>query len=139
LYPYISTTPTSTATPPTEATPFPYSPAGGAPGGNPSLWDVLVTGSLTVTNMGPLPGKEVVQIYVTYPPTAGEPPGQLRGFEKVSLDVGESTTVDFDLLRKDLSFWDVGSQNWVLPQGTFEVFVGSSSRNLVLQQSFTVA
>lgn len=89
--------------------------------------------------MGPLPGKEVVQIYVTYPPTAGEPPGQLRGFEKVSLEVGESTTVDFDLLRKDLSFWDVGSQNWVLPQGTFEVFVGSSSRNLVLQQSFTVA
>ena len=139
IYPYISTTPTTTTTLPPPATPFPYSPAGGAPGGNPSLWDVLVTGSVTVTNTGPVPGKEVVQIYISYPSSAGEPPVQLRGFEKVSLDVGESTTVELDLLRKELSIWDVVSQNWVLPQGTFEVFVGSSSRNLVLQQSFTVA
>jgi beta-glucosidase len=137
LYPYITSTPTTTTTLAPIATPFPYSPAGGAPGGNPSIWDVLVTGTVIVTNTGNLPGKEVVQIYVSYPVSAGEPPQQLRGFEKVSLNAGESTTVDFDLLRKDLSYWDAVTQNWVMANGTYEIYVGSSSRNLKVQQNVT--
>jgi len=78
-----------------------------------------------------------VQIYVSYPVSAGEPPQQLRGFEKVSLNAGESTTVDFDLLRKDLSYWDVVTQNWVMANGTYEIYVGSSSRNLKVRQNVT--
>jgi len=96
-----------------------------------------VTGTVTVTNTGNLPGKEVVQIYVSYPESTGEPPRQLRGFEKISLNAGESTTVDFDLLRKDLSYWDVVTQNWVMANGTYEIYVGSSSRNLKVHQNVT--
>ena len=138
LYPYINSTPTATVSPAPISTPFPYSPAGGAPGGNPSLWDVLVQATVVVTNTGPLPGKEVVQLYVSYPESAGEPPRQLRGFEKISMNAGESTTVEFDLLRKDLSYWDVVTQNWVMANGTYTIYVGSSSRNLLVQQNVTL-
>ena len=138
LYPYITSTPTATTSPEPVSTPFPYSPAGGAPGGNPSLYDVLVTVSVAVTNTGNLPGKEVVQLYVSYPDSVGEPPRQLRGFEKISLNVGESTTVEFDLLRKDLSYWDVVSQNWIVANGTYGVYAGSSSRDLKVQQTVSM-
>ena len=138
IYPFVSATPTSTSSPPPISTSFPFSPAGGAPGGNPSLYDVLVRTNVRITNIGPYPGKEVVQLYVGYPASVGEPPRQLRGFEKISLDVGASTTVNFDLMRKDLSYWDVISQNWVIANGTYEVYVGRSSRDIKLQQTFTV-
>ena len=79
-----------------------------------------------------------MQLYVGYPESVGEPPRQLRGFEKVSLDPGQSTTVNFDLLRKDLSYWDVVSQNWVIANGTYIVYMGSSSRNLLVQQELVI-
>jgi beta-glucosidase len=138
LYPYITATPTATTTPEPVSTPFPYSPAGGAPGGNPSLYDVLITATVTITNTGNLPGKEVVQLYVSYPDSVGEPPRQLRGFEKISLDAEGSTTVEFDLVRKDLSYWDVVSQNWIIANGTYVLYVGSSSRDLKLQQTVSM-
>jgi beta-glucosidase len=135
IYPYISSIPTVTTSLPAISTSFPFSPAGGAPGGNPSIWDVLFTGTVTITNTGNLTGQEVVQLYVQYPQPVGEPPRQLRGFEKVSLNPGESKAVSFDLLRKDLSYWDVVAQNWAIANGTYVIYVGASSRDLRLQQS----
>ena len=93
---------------------------------------------MTVTNTGQRPGKEVVQLYVAYPSGAGEPPKQLRGFEKLSIDVGQSVTVNFDITRKDLSFWDVVGQNWQLAKGEYGILVGRSSRDIKLQQTFTI-
>jgi hypothetical protein len=54
----------------------------------------------------------------------------LRQFEKVHLKDGEQAVVDMEVTRRDLSYWDVEMQNWVLPGGTFEVCVGFSSRDL---------
>jgi beta-glucosidase len=138
IYPYINATPTATTSPSAPATPFPYSPAGGAPGGNPSLYDVLYSVWVTVSNTGKRAGKEVVQLYISYPSSVGEPPRQLRGFEKVSLDVGGNTEVNFDLVRKDLSYWDVISQNWVIAKGEYGIYVGSSSRDAKLWTTFTI-
>lgn len=76
-----------------------------------------------------------MQLYVSYPDSVGEPPRQLRGFEKISLNAGEITTVEFDLMRKDLSYWDVVTQNWILANGTYGIYVGSSSRNFKVQQT----
>ncbi|OLL25290.1 Beta-glucosidase 1 [Neolecta irregularis DAH-3] len=115
-----------------DTTPHPPSPAGGGPGGNPSLYDVLYRVSATITNNGPHPGKEVAQLYINLPSSANAPPKQLRGFEKVSLDVNASATVTFNLTRRDLSIWDVKVQNWVIPTGPITVFVGRSSRDLEL-------
>jgi len=80
----------------------------------------------------------VVQLYVSYPNFVGEPPRQLRGFEKISLTAGESATVEFDLMRKDLSYWDVVTQNGVVSNGTYGILVGSSSRELKVQQTITM-
>lgn len=63
----------------------------------------------------------------------------LRAFEKVELEKGEKKTVKLELARKDLSYWCVVRQNWVLPskeEGLFTVWVGNSSRKLAVKFQF---
>ncbi|KAE8380469.1 putative beta-glucosidase G [Aspergillus bertholletiae] len=102
------------------------------PGGNPALWEGVYNVSVAVTNTGDVKGATVPQLYVTFPDStpAGTPPKQLRGFDKVSLAPGESRTVSFELMRRDLSYWDVVSQEWLIPEGEFVIRVGFSSRDL---------
>ena len=99
-----------------------------------------VTVSATVTNTGSVAGSDVPQLYLDDPAAAGEPPRQLKGFQKVTLKPGQSTTVRFTLSGQDLSYWDDAANGWVLPDGTFGVYVGDSSAlaNLPLRGRFTV-
>lgn len=71
-------------------------------------------------------------MYLHFPAEAGEPPSVLRGFSDVDLQPGESKTVDITLSRYDLSVWDVLSQSWMRPLGTYSLSVGASSRNFRL-------
>ena len=98
------------------------------------------TVSATVTNTGTATGSDVAQLYLNDPAAAGEPPRQLKGFQKVTLKPGQSTTVHFTLSGQDLSYWNDTANGWVLPDGTFGVYVGDSSAlaNLPLRGSFTV-
>jgi beta-glucosidase len=102
------------------------------PGGNPALYDVLYNVTISAANTGNLDDATVAELYVTLPSSApaGTPPKQLRGFEKVFLGAGESSTVGFELVRRDLSYWDIISQDWVIPTGEFTISVGFSSRDL---------
>lgn len=96
-------------------------------GGPEALWDVVAHVQATVTNSGNATAAEVAQLYVSLP--GGEydvPVRQLRGFEKVLLQVGESAVVEFELTRRDLSVWDTGRQAWVMPRGTVGIEVGAS-------------
>ncbi|KAL9084086.1 MAG: hypothetical protein Q9165_008224 [Trypethelium subeluteriae] len=68
-----------------------------------------------------------------YNPRVDFPVRVLRGFEKVEVPTGAKRTVAFDINRRDLSYWDVGAQNWRLPEGEFEFSVGFSSRDLPLK------
>ncbi|KAF1913302.1 glycosyl hydrolase family 3 N terminal domain-containing protein [Ampelomyces quisqualis] len=110
------------------------------PGGNPALWAPLYNATISVSNAGSVAGAAVPQLYVGLPSSApsGTPLRQLRGFEKVFLEQGESQTVSFELMRRDLSYWDIVSQQWVIPEGEFTVYVGWSSRDFALQDTFTV-
>ncbi|EDU44274.1 BglX Beta-glucosidase-related glycosidase [Pyrenophora tritici-repentis] len=110
------------------------------PGGNPALWETLYNVTVTVSNTGDVAGAAVPQLYVGLPSSApaGTPVRQLRGFEKVYLEKGESQSVSFELMRRDLSYWDIVSQQWVIPEGEFTVWVGHSSRDLKVTKSFTV-
>ncbi len=100
----------------------------------------LVTVSATVTNTGSVAGSDVAQLYLGDPAAAAEPPEQLKGFDKVQLNPGQSTTVHFTLNGHDLSYWDDTANGWVVPDGSFNVYVGDSSApaNLPLTGSFTV-
>ncbi|KAH7176943.1 glycoside hydrolase superfamily [Dactylonectria macrodidyma] len=110
--------------------------AGGAEGGNPALWDEAYTVSVLVTNNGTkYSGKASVQAYLQFPDGTGydTPTIQLRDFEKTSkLAPGASERVEVTLTRKDLSIWDVVSQDWVVPSvtGEYKVWLGAASDDL---------
>jgi beta-glucosidase len=92
---------------------------------------VLVT--CTVVNTGARHGKEVVQLYVAAPPSqVARPVRELKAFAKVDLPPGAGETVTFQLAARDLSYWSVRDQRWLLQGGTFEIAVGASSRDLRL-------
>ncbi|KAK0123706.1 hypothetical protein ONS95_008716 [Cadophora gregata] len=118
----------------------PASQSAATPGGNPALWETLYNVTVTLTNTGSVAGATVPQLYLSYPESApaGTPPKQLRGFEKVNLQPGASEKVSFELMRRDLSFWDVESQDWIIPAGEFGVSVGFSSRDLKVVGGVTV-
>ncbi|KAK5217525.1 hypothetical protein LTR72_009642 [Exophiala xenobiotica] len=102
------------------------------PGGNPSLWEVLYTVSVTVTNTGGLAGAAVPQVYLSLPQIPGEDPtplNVLRGFDKIVLQPGESQSVAFGLMRRDLSYWNTVMQEWMIPSGPIGVNAGFSSRD----------
>lgn len=134
----LAITPLSNAT----ITPFPAAEAGNttSPGGNANLWNTLYKVSVQVSNTGGLAGAAVPQLYITLPATAGEgtPVKQLRGFEKIQLAANETQTVEFELMRRDLSFWDVVAQEWQVPAGIFGVKVGLSSRDILVEGSFSI-
>ncbi|KAF3211847.1 hypothetical protein TWF192_006742 [Orbilia oligospora] len=106
-------------------------PAGGAPGGNPGLYDILYEVNVTLSNTGKRNGEEVVQLYISQG-ESDDPVRVLRGFRRVSVNAGKSTTVTFTITRRDISRWDTTTQNWVVSPAEKMVFVGRSSRDLPL-------
>lgn len=96
------------------------------------------TVQVKVTNSGARAGAEVVQLYLGSPAAAGEPPKQLKGFEKVWLKPGESRTVSMALNPGAMSVWDEAAHGWKLVPGAYTVNVGSSSRDIRLKGSFTI-
>lgn len=97
------------------------------------------TASVRVTNTGSRAGAEVVELYVSDPPAAEEPPAQLKGFEKVFLKAGESKTVTITLNRESFSAWDDESHGWTVFPGTYTVSVGGSSRDFAGKASFILS
>jgi beta-glucosidase len=91
------------------------------------------TATFTVRNTGRRAGAEVAQLYVGFPAAAGEPPRQLKGFERVELAPGQAQRVTIRLDARDFSVWDTGSHAWQPARGAFTVSVGGSSRSLPLQ------
>jgi beta-glucosidase len=158
IYPYLPTLEATTPPPPdpeasdsaTDQKPRRTKPsdAGGGAGGNPSLYEEVARIDLTVQNTGTRSGQQVIQLYVSFPDTVTESSGQkgqeqidfpdrvLRNFTKISLEPGQKMDVNMTLTRKDLSYWSVREQNWVLPEDEFYFWVGYSSRNLPLGKPF---
>ena len=65
------------------------------------------------------------------------PKAVLRGFEKILLEPGQTREVVFDVSRRDLSLWDVVSQQWVVASGRVPARVGFSSRDIWATAEFT--
>lgn len=106
---------------------------GTQPGGLVDLWSPVASASVEITNTGNRTGFAVTQLYVSFPQDTtpeGTPVKVLRGFSKSKLDAGESKSVHFELLRRDLSFWDSNKEEWIIPEGTFTFLVGFSSRDI---------
>ncbi|KAM3417422.1 hypothetical protein BST61_g5668 [Cercospora zeina] len=106
-------------------------PAGGAPGGNPALWNVLFTVTATITNTGNRTSDEVPQLYVSLG-GPNDAPKVLRGFDRLTIAPGAGATFTVGLTRRDISNWDPITQNWYISSYPKNVYVGSSSRQLPL-------
>jgi len=96
------------------------------------------TVTATVTNTGSRAGTDVAQLYVGDPAAAGEPPHQLKGFQRMTLNPGASGTVTFTVTAHDLASWDTTSSNWIAQAGSYQILVGNSSRNLPLTGTITL-
>jgi beta-glucosidase len=92
-----------------------------------------VTADVDVTNTGNRTGADVVQAYVGAPATTGEPPHQLKSFDKVTLQPGQHTTVHLRLDPHAFAHWDRGG--WVISAGTYTVLIGSSDRDISAQST----
>jgi beta-glucosidase len=93
------------------------------------------TATFTVTNTGRAAGAEVAQLYVSMPPAAGEPPKQLKGYQKVALQPGKSAQVTIDLDRRAFAHWSNSAGGWEVAPGTYTIRVGGSSAKLPLSQT----
>lgn len=118
----------------TDGAPQPLLTAGGAPGGNPLLYEIVATVTADITNTGAIEGDEVVQLYIGL--GDDEPPRVLRGFDRLTIAAGETKTFTADLTRRDISVWDTNVQNWVQVSDPI-IYVGASSRNLPLSGTLT--
>lgn len=94
--------------------------------------------TLKVTNTGSREGAEVVQVYVGQPANNGEPPHQLCAFAKVQLKAGETKPVSLLLDDRAFSIYDASVHHWIIPDGSYEVLVGTSSRDLALHTRITI-
>lgn len=86
-----------------------------------------------VTNTGSVAGAEVAQLYVSDPSAqADRPERELKGFQKVRLDPGQTKNVNLSLDARAFSYWDEPAQKWIVDPGKFVIRVGDSSENTPL-------
>ncbi|HEY8687671.1 MAG TPA: glycoside hydrolase family 3 C-terminal domain-containing protein [Chitinophagaceae bacterium] len=91
-----------------------------------------------VNNTGKREGDEVVQLYIHEKVTdVTTYEKQLRGFERVHLNVGETKTVSFTLTPDDLAIWN-RDMHFVVEPGIFKVMIGASSQDIKLNGEFTI-
>ncbi len=92
--------------------------------------------SVIISNTGKYNGEEVVQLYLRDKVgSIARPVMELKDFQKINLNSGESKTIKFILGKEKLSFYNQQLQ-WVAEPGDFELMIGVSSRDIRLKDSF---
>ncbi|WP_199740214.1 beta-glucosidase [Saccharopolyspora rhizosphaerae] len=97
--------------------------------------------SVVVTNTGARTGHAVPQLYLGLPSPredVPQPPRQLKGFTKLTLEPGRSASVTFTLTDRSLAYWDQLAGRWTVAAGNYRVEVGESSRDIRVDGGFTV-
>ena len=94
-----------------------------------------------ISNSGKRGGSETEQVYLQLPSSTNEMK-RLVGWQKVSLTPGQTQEVVIEFASSDvshpLSYWDMDKSGWVIASGTYTVFLGNSSSNLVPVSTFQV-
>jgi beta-glucosidase len=104
-------------------------------------WKGMLTLSTDVKNTGKVPGREVVQVYLSAPDGKLEKPADvLVAFGKTGLlQPGETETLSFTLHAMDIASFDEASSSWIVEAGDYTIKSGASSRDFRETASFTVS
>ncbi|MBR1585238.1 MAG: glycoside hydrolase family 3 C-terminal domain-containing protein [Clostridia bacterium] len=95
--------------------------------------------TVTVKNAGPCPGKTAVQLYVRdVESTVRRPVRELKAFEKVSLQPGESKKVSFTLDKRAFAYWEPKCHDFFVESGAFVIEIGESSRDIRCEKAVQV-
>lgn len=95
----------------------------------------ILTVSFRVKNIGNVVGATVAQVYVKdVKSSLIRPEKELKGFKKIKLNPGESQTVSIQLDANAFSFWNEKTRKWEAENGTFDILLGKSSRNIVAKR-----
>ena len=99
-----------------------------------------VTASVTLTNTGKVPGKEVVELYVSAPAKKmNKPASELKAFAKTGLlQPGGSQTLTFTISAADLASFDTATSSWVAEAGAYTIKAGASSLNVKQSATLTL-
>ncbi|WP_349427821.1 glycoside hydrolase family 3 C-terminal domain-containing protein [Microbacterium sp. LWS13-1.2] len=101
--------------------------------------EAIATLSVTVRNVGPRAGSEVVQVYVgELPVDVPTPERQLAAFRKLHLEPGATARVTLEIPARAVSYFDVATHDWVIADGIVDVLIGASSQDIRLTSSIPV-
>lgn len=100
--------------------------------------DFVVGATFCIHNSGPVTGKEVAQLYITFPEEANEPPKVLKGFQKTAIKVSETVHLEFSLTKEELMIWSEKTGDWEFVPGKYTINVGSSSKDIRLKRTIVL-
>ena len=87
-----------------------------------------VTVSVDVTNTGEVAGDEVAQLYIHQQfGTDTRPMRELKGFQRITLQPGQTATVTFPLGPDELRYWSTNASGWLQEAATFDIWGGADS------------
>ncbi|WP_159604273.1 fibronectin type III-like domain-contianing protein [Agromyces humi] len=101
--------------------------------------DVIAIARVTVDNVSPRDGREVVQIYLSADGDETRPVRWLAGFAVIDVAAGGTATVDLPLARRSFETWSTDAARWTLPAGAYRLHAGRSSRDLRLETTHTIS
>ncbi|MCC8144848.1 MAG: glycoside hydrolase family 3 C-terminal domain-containing protein [Bacteroidales bacterium] len=92
--------------------------------------------SFRIKNTGKYEGAEIAQVYIKDRVASEERPlKELKGFEKIRLKPGEEAPVTITLSEEDFSFYSSKHHQWIFEKGEFDIKIGRSSRDIVLEET----
>ena len=102
--------------------------------------DQKINLSLKIKNTGDAKGKEIIQVYISKINSKIErPKKELKGFSKTKLlNVAESSILDIEIPLSDFSYWNEELNNWSIENGDYNILVGSSSRDIKLEEKIKI-
>ena len=101
--------------------------------------DFVVTCKFEIQNTGDISGLEIAQCYVGFAsPLPGEPYKTLQGFVKEEIGANELKKVEVKLGPRNFSFWSVETNTWQIREGSYQILIGSSSENILLQANINL-
>ncbi len=95
--------------------------------------------SFDVKNVGGMDGKEIVQLYISHKDSITyKPEKELKWFDKYEIKMGDTVHVHTFIPREDLQYFDLNEKKWNIENGTYEIMVGKSSREIVLTETVVI-